>query len=342
MRRHRIGVADAVRQHGGAAQIFSGYDVGVVAERRAERQARGGFHLDEQPARRPGNYAAVDGAAALASRHAHGGSALYRAGTAFNDDGRHAVRREPRRRRGERPRGQRRGKKAVHRTRPAARDGRAQARIMSEGDNARRYLRRFRHGVLSTLSKKFAGYPFGSVVPCVTDHAARPVILISGLAEHTKNIAADARVSLLVRDADIDPQEGARLTLIGDARPAGADGSAIQTRYLRFFPAAERLLALGDFAFFHIEPVALRYIGGFGAIHWITAASYAPPANTLAAIEEDIIAHMNADHAAALRDYCRHAGRQEPASISMVGIDCDGFDVRADAELLRFDFAQPV
>jgi len=51
---------------------------------------------------------------------------------------------------------------------------------------------------------------------------------------------------------------------------------------------------------------------------------------------------MNADHALALRDYCRHAGRQEPASISMVGIDCDGFDVRADAELLRFDFAQPV
>ncbi|HEX3171590.1 MAG TPA: pyridoxamine 5'-phosphate oxidase family protein, partial [Burkholderiales bacterium] len=96
---------------------------------------------------------------------------------------------------------------------------------MSAGDDARRYLRRFRHGVLSTLSKKFAGYPFGSVVPCVTDHAARPVILISGLAEHTKNIAADARVSLLVRDADIDPQEGARLTLIGDARPAGADGS---------------------------------------------------------------------------------------------------------------------
>jgi putative heme iron utilization protein len=233
-------------------------------------------------------------------------------------------------------------KRTVHRTRPAARDGRAQARDMSAGDDARRYLRRFRHGVLSTLSKKFAGYPFGSVVPCVTDHAARPVILISGLAEHTKNIAADARVSLLVRDADIDPQEGARLTLIGDARPAGADGSAIQTRYLRFFPAAERLLALGDFAFFHVEPVTLRYIGGFGAIHWITAASYAPPANTLGAIEDDIIAHMNADHALALRDYCRHAGRQEPASISMVGIDCDGFDVRADADLLRFDFAQPV
>ena len=213
---------------------------------------------------------------------------------------------------------------------------------MSAGDDARRYLRRFRHGVLSTLSKKFAGYPFGSVVPCVTDHAARPVILISGLAEHTKNIAADARVSLLVRDADSDPQEGARLTLIGDARPAGADGSALQTRYLRFFPAAERLLALGDFAFFHVEPMTLRYIGGFGAIHWITAASYAPPANTLGAIEDDIIAHMNADHALALRDYCRHAGRQEPASISMVGIDCDGFDVRADADLLRFDFAQPV
>ena len=214
---------------------------------------------------------------------------------------------------------------------------------MSAGDDARRCLRRFRHGVLSTLSKKFAGYPFGSVAPCVTDHAARPVILISRLAEHTKNIAADARVSLLVRDADLDPQEGARLTLIGDARSAGADGSAMQTRYLRFFPAGERLLALGDFAFFHIEPVALRYIGGFGAIHWITAASYAPPANTLGEIEDDIIAHMNADHAHNVRDYCRHFRQQDALGAAvMAGLDCDGFDVRADGNWLRFDFAQPV
>lgn len=213
---------------------------------------------------------------------------------------------------------------------------------MSAGHAARRYLRHHCSGVLSTLSIKFDGYPFGSSVPCVTDHAARPLILISRLAEHTKNIAADARVSLLVRDAGADAQEGARLTLLGNARATGAGHAALRMRYLNFFPAAERLLALGDFSFFQIEPVALRYIGGFGAIQWIAASDYAPPANALADCEDAIVAHMNAGHAAALHDYCRHFKQREPARVAMAGIDCDGFDLRADAELLRFDFAHPV
>lgn len=213
---------------------------------------------------------------------------------------------------------------------------------MSMGNEARRYLRHHLYGVLSTISKKLAGYPFGSVVPCITDHAARPVILVSGLAEHTKNIGADPRVSLLVRDAGADPQESARLTLIGNAAPVGDERAALQARYLRYFPAAERLLALGDFSFFHIEPTMLRYVGGFGAIHWISRDSYAPPANGLAACEADIVAHMNADHVAALRDYCRHFKQRQPALVGMIGIDCDGFDLRADDEILRFDFAQPV
>jgi hypothetical protein len=206
---------------------------------------------------------------------------------------------------------------------------------------ARRYLRHHLHGVLSTISCKLAGYPFGSVVPCVTDHAARPLILISRLAEHTKNIAADPRVSLLVRDAGADAQEGARLTLIGHALPA-AGAHTVQHRYLRYFPAAERLLALGDFSFFHIEPVTLRYIGGFGVIHWVSPSDYAPPSNTLAESEADIVAHMNTDHAAALLSYCRHWKQLTPAAATMIGIDCDGFDLRADDQIVRFDFAQPI
>jgi putative heme iron utilization protein len=213
---------------------------------------------------------------------------------------------------------------------------------MSSGDEARRYLRHHLHGVLSTISKKLDGYPFGSVVPCVTDHAARPVILVSRLAEHTKNIEADPRVSLLVRDAAADAQESARLTIIGNARLVTDERAAPQARYLRYFPAAERLLALGDFSFFHIEAVTLRYIGGFGAIHWVSANSGAPPANVLAACEADIVAHMNADHAGALREYCRHFKQRRPAVVSMIGIDCDGFDLRADDEMMRFDFSQPI
>jgi len=201
---------------------------------------------------------------------------------------------------------------------------------MSHGEQARRYLRARHHGVLSTLSRKLEGYPFGSVVPFMLDPAARPVVLISRLAEHTQNIEADSRVSLLASDAGDDVRAGARLTLIGDAARAGGDLAALRSRYLNYFPDAGRLLALGDFSFYAIEPRLLRYIGGFGDIQWISAEIYSPPANRLAEQEQDILAHMNTDHGHNLRDYCRHYHGKTVREARMIGIDCDGFDLRAD------------
>jgi putative heme iron utilization protein len=212
---------------------------------------------------------------------------------------------------------------------------------MSHGTEARRHLASCRSGVLSTLSLRHAGHPFGSLVPYVLDHEGRPVVLVSRLAEHTKNIEADARVSLLAHDAAADPQAGARVTLLGGAAPVDA-GSGAAARYRRFFPDSEQLVALGDFSFLAITPLAVRFIKGFGGIHWISAQEYAPPANSLAQSETDIVAHMNADHAHNLRDYCRHVHGKTPADAALVGLDCDGFDIRARfegrAELLRFDF----
>jgi heme oxygenase (biliverdin-IX-beta and delta-forming) len=213
---------------------------------------------------------------------------------------------------------------------------------MNQGAEARRYLRHHHHGVLSTLSKKLDGYPFGSIVPFVLDHAARPALLISRLAEHTKNVDADPRVSLLVHTAGADVQAATRLTLIGNAARVSDDSATLAARYLRYVPDAERLQALGDFFLYRIEPLTLRFIGGFGDIQWIAAATYAPAANTIAECEADIIAHMNTGHAAVLRDCCRHFKHNHAATVTMIGVDCDGFDVRADGTLLRFDFAAPI
>jgi putative heme iron utilization protein len=213
---------------------------------------------------------------------------------------------------------------------------------MSAGVAARVYLRRHHGGALSTISKRFAGHPFGSVVPYALDHEAQPVILISRLAEHTKNIEGDARVSLLVNDPAGDIQAGGRLTLIGNAARADGGLEALQARYLNYFPDAARLFALGDFALYQIRPLQLRWIGGFGDIQWISAEAYAPPANRLASEEQDILTHMNADHAHNLRDFCRHFHGRTAVEARIAGIDCDGFDVRADGELVRFDFELPV
>lgn len=213
---------------------------------------------------------------------------------------------------------------------------------MNEGRAARCYLRANRHGALATISLKMPGYPFGSIVPFTLDHRARPVILASRLAEHTKNIRADSRASLLVHESAADVQAASRLTVIGDAHPVDSGLDSLKTRYLSIFPDAKRLFDLGDFTLFQIEPVQLRFIGGFGSIHWISAASYAPPANCLASHEAEIIAHMNAEHPQVLRDCCRHLKGTHLDAPLMIGIDCDGFDVRADEERLRFEFPQPI
>jgi hypothetical protein len=107
-------------------------------------------------------------------------------------------------------------------------------------------------------------------------------------------------------------------------------------------PNAEQYFGMHDFLFYRIEPTAIRYIGGFGKIHWVEPASYSAPASQLAELEDGILQHMNADHADALRDYCRRFHGQAAHKAEMIGIDCDGFDVRADGQTLRFEFAEPV
>ncbi len=218
--------------------------------------------------------------------------------------------------------------------------------MISPGAAARLYLRRHHAGMLATLSHRLGGYPFGSVVPFVLDHAARPVILASRLAEHTRNIAADPRASLLVNDPSGDVQAGARLTLVGDAARMEGDFASLRARYLRYLPGAHRLLALGDFDFYRIEPSQVRFISGFADIHWISAAAFAPPCNKLADDEDDLVARISVEHARDLRECCRFFHGRETARATVVGVDCDGLDLRAeDASpgiALRVDFEHPV
>ena len=213
---------------------------------------------------------------------------------------------------------------------------------MSEGGNeARRFVRGQHSGVLSTLSKRMEGYPFGSVAPFIVDHAGRPVILISDIAEHTRNIVADPRASLIVQPYSPDMQATGRVTLIGQARHL-PEKDRLGPRYLRFHPQAETYFAMHDFQFYRIEPVRIRYIGGFGKIHWLEPDAYLCPDGPLAEQESGIAAHMNADHGDNLIAYCRHVHGVETASATMLGIDPDGFDLRADSGDLRFEFDTPV
>lgn len=209
---------------------------------------------------------------------------------------------------------------------------------MSLAQEARQFLRSTRRGILSTNSQRHPGYPFGSVTPFVPDHAGHPLILISTLAEHTKNIAADCKVSLLIFEGADDLQANARLTLLGEAEQTDKQDAALQARYLRYLPEAEQYFAAHDFLLYRIHVQQARYIGGFGRIAWVESDSLLSPPSRLPGQEAAILSHMNADHGHNLRGYCRHYHRLDVAEVEMIGIDSDGFDVRADGRILRFAF----
>ncbi|MFA6180131.1 MAG: DUF2470 domain-containing protein [Candidatus Methylopumilus sp.] len=223
---------------------------------------------------------------------------------------------------------------------------------MSLATEARQFLRSTRSGILSTHSSKFPGYPFGSVTPFVLDHDGQPIILISTIAEHTKNIIVNSKVSLLVFAGDEDLQANSRLTLIGVATIVEKNDPDLRARYLRYFPQAAGYFDMHDFSFYRIHIAQARYIVGFGKMSWmagdeILGEQLVSPTSKLAAQETGIIEHMNADHADSLCAYCQHFQGVDAVQAEMLGIDSDGFDVKAIdskdvTQVLRFSFDQPI
>jgi putative heme iron utilization protein len=199
--------------------------------------------------------------------------------------------------------------------------------------HARELLLKEYRGMLATHSKKMPGFPFGSVVPYCLDEAGRPLLLISRIAQHTHNLRADARCSLLVgeRDAE-DVQAAGRLTLLAEARQLNDEVAieAAAARYYRYFPQARDFHRIHDFDFWVLEPVRWRFIGGFGAIHWLDGITLANP--FAGAAESGMLEHMNSDHAAAIAHYLALAGIAGEAA-EMVGIDAEGFHLRVGLRL---------
>ena len=195
--------------------------------------------------------------------------------------------------------------------------------------HARELLLKEYRGVLSTHSKAMPGFPFGSVVPYCLDDQGRPLILISRIAQHTHNLQRDPKCSLLVgeRNAE-DVQAVGRLTLLTEARQLNeaADIDAAAARYYRYFPESSDYHQAHDFDFWRLEPVRARYIGGFGAIHWIDQVTLANP--FAGASEQGMIEHMNADHASAIAHYVALAGLPQHETAQLVGIDSEGFHLR--------------
>lgn len=207
---------------------------------------------------------------------------------------------------------------------------------------ARALLRRVDAGVLSTQSLAQPGYPFGSLAPYALTHEGRPLIYVSRIAEHTRNLAADRRACLTV----IEPSSGnrqavGRTSLLGDAQEVpAAEREAAARRYFAFFPEQRQYEQFHDFSFWSIEPTRVRWIGGFGEIHWIERDAWLLDTPEWSSGEAKIVAHMNEDHRDAMEAMCRHSLGAAPEGIEMVAVDPEGFHLRNAGAIHWLAFAR--
>ena len=201
------------------------------------------------------------------------------------------------------------------------------------------------YGILSTISAKLGGYPFGSVTPYCPDGEGMPVVLISTIAQHTKNIVADNRCSITIVAEGKEVQAEARLCVIGNMELVDPEEKLTINRYYAHFPETEEYDRVHKFHFYRLKPITYRYIGGFGDIHWFNPKEFLESNPFLGMEEERIVSHMNEDHAHNLAQYITHyKGIQLEAAdkVRMASIDADGFDVFVNQRKVRFDFEQPI
>lgn len=170
-------------------------------------------------------------------------------------------------------------------------------------------LHRTPFGALATQASRMPGYPFATALPFVPDERHCPVFLLSGLAEHTKNLLDNPKASLLVTAPD-QPNvlESPRMTLVGDVGRVDAT-PALRTRYVRYLPEAEQYLELGDFAFFRLVPKRVRYIGGFAQMGWLEEEEWGQ-AEVLEPADEEGLLHALG-----------------PAGADVLGLDRYGIDL---------------
>lgn len=217
---------------------------------------------------------------------------------------------------------------------------------VAPGRAARDLLRGLDRATLATIGHPqgpAAGEPYASLVLAAVMADASPILLISTLADHTRNLGADPRVSLLY-DGTVglaEPLMGARVSVQG--RATRSDDPAARARYLARHPGAAMYAGFRDFAFYTVEIRAAHIVAGFGRIHWLEGDRLrddVADAAALVAAEPEIVGHMNADHADAVQLYATRLCGRSGDGWTMTGCDPEGADLRRGGEIARLVFGQ--
>jgi hypothetical protein len=222
---------------------------------------------------------------------------------------------------------------------PASPEGRTEPASI-----CRNLIRQSATAALATIERG-GGAPYASLVQVAAAHDASPLLLISDLADHTKNIAGDGRVSLLfdgTRGLD-NPLTGARVSIQGSVAALGdtEPEQRLKRRYVARHPETAGYAGFADFRFYSMRPERFHLVAGFGRISWLDAAAVLLDAAQTGALEEaedGILAHMNADHGDAIDRYAQRIVPDAPTGWRLTGIDPEGADLRREGAVLRLDF----
>ncbi|MES9990507.1 MAG: pyridoxamine 5'-phosphate oxidase family protein [Candidatus Thiodiazotropha sp.] len=193
------------------------------------------------------------------------------------------------------------------------------------------------HGILSTHSVKFPGYPFGSLLPFCRDTKGNLLLLISHLAQHTRNLESNPNCSLtLTEQGDGDVQQLARLTCLSQVETVNSKASA--ERYFRFYPETRRYQKELNFRFYRLQIKHFYFIGGFGSARWIDPSRIPLPIPFSTADEAEILYQLNGHAHDLLNHLLKDQEQTSKAPAEAVGADPNGLDIRIGADLKRLQF----
>jgi putative heme iron utilization protein len=212
------------------------------------------------------------------------------------------------------------------------------------GSLVRGLMRGLPRAALGTLEAE-SGAPYVSLVMVALDHDASPLLLLSDLADHTRNLKADARASLLFDGTEgrAVPLAAERATVQGWIEPVSDE--RLLSRYVARHPDAAGYVGFGDFNLYRLEIERAHLVAGFGRIHWIPAGEVrfvTGDAAALAEAEARIVQHMNEDHADAVELYATRLLGRTGEGWRLTGVDPEGADLRREGQVARLAFDRPV
>ena len=200
-------------------------------------------------------------------------------------------------------------------------------------------MRNCREGVLSTVSKKYEGYPFGSFVTFISGADRSIIFYASDIAQHTINLKNNSKACItLFNLSEGDKQDSARLSLMGDVKKIDKDVEEISGQFIEFFPESSQYSNMHDFNFYSLNISQVRWIGGFGKIAWLSSTNWNPIRPKWLKQEKSMIEHMNEDHSNSIVSALNAKLGIKDKHAKMLRLTIDGYYVSSKNKIYFLDF----